>query len=154
MSAVVANATSSAGATVTYAHAVADNVEVVTSFCEPAPGTLFAIGTTTVGCSARDAAGNTGSTSFTVTVRGADGQLADLRTAVADMGLPNGTANSFDVQLRDALTEIAAGRTTQACQKLADFASHARAQSGKKLTTAQATRMITDAERIRAVIGC
>jgi hypothetical protein len=37
--------------------------------CSPASGATFAIGTTTVNCSATDAAGNTGTGSFTVTAR-------------------------------------------------------------------------------------
>ena len=36
--------------------------------CDPASGSTFALGTTTVTCSANDAAGNTGDNTFTVTV--------------------------------------------------------------------------------------
>ena len=39
------------------------------SRCSPPSGSTFAIGTTTVSCTATDAAGNTGTASFTVTVR-------------------------------------------------------------------------------------
>ena len=41
----------------------------VASTCEPASGTTFSLGTTTVTCSATDSADNTGSANFTVTVR-------------------------------------------------------------------------------------
>ena len=37
--------------------------------CSPASGTTFALGTTTVTCSATDAAGNTGTNTFTVEVQ-------------------------------------------------------------------------------------
>ncbi|NWJ99320.1 HYR domain-containing protein, partial [Marine Group I thaumarchaeote] len=45
-----------------------DNVGVVTSLCNYSSGTFFPTGTTTVTCTASDAAGNTVSDSFTVTV--------------------------------------------------------------------------------------
>ena len=38
----------------------------VTLVCTPASGSIFAIGTQTVTCTATDAAGNTGSASFTI----------------------------------------------------------------------------------------
>ena len=45
--------------------------------CVPPSGSTFAIGTTTVGCTARDASGNVARGSFDVTVRSADEQLAE-----------------------------------------------------------------------------
>lgn len=63
------NATNLNGATVTFSASSTDagsGAEAPT--CSPASGSLFAIGTTDVTCSATDAAGNTGSASFTVTV--------------------------------------------------------------------------------------
>jgi hypothetical protein len=45
-----------------------DNVGVTARACSPAPGTVFAVGATVVGCVARDAAGNETRRSFTVTV--------------------------------------------------------------------------------------
>ena len=63
-------ATTSAGAVVTYAEPTAtdivDGVRPVT--CAPPSGDTFPIGTTTVVCSASDASGNVGTTSFDVTV--------------------------------------------------------------------------------------
>ncbi len=65
---VTAEATSSAGATVAYAlPAVTDAVGATVS-CGPASGSTFPLGTTTVACVARDAALNTSTKSFTVTV--------------------------------------------------------------------------------------
>ena len=66
-----AEATSSSGALVTYGAATAydivdTNVAPVT--CSPAAGSTFALGTTTVTCSATDAHGNEGSNTFTVSV--------------------------------------------------------------------------------------
>ena len=67
---IVEEATSAAGAEVTFEASASDVVDgVVTTTCEPASGTTFSLGTTTVTCSATDSADNTGSAHFTVTVR-------------------------------------------------------------------------------------
>jgi hypothetical protein len=66
----VVEATSASGAAVTYTATANDAVDgAVTPSCSPASGSTFALGTTTVSCSATDNAGNTSSGSFTVTVR-------------------------------------------------------------------------------------
>ena len=52
--------------------------------CAPAAGSLFAIGTTALACTATDASGNAASASFTVTVLGAKEQLANLIGKVID----------------------------------------------------------------------
>ena len=59
------------GAVVDYdaATAVDDRDGPLVPDCSPPSGSLFAIGTTTVTCSATDAAGNTGEATFTVTVQ-------------------------------------------------------------------------------------
>lgn len=62
-------ATGPDGAVVNYAASATDLVDgAVAPVCTPAAGTTFAIGTTTVDCTATDAAGNQSSGSFTVTV--------------------------------------------------------------------------------------
>ncbi len=67
--ALSAQATGAAGAVVTYAASAVDAVDgPITPACTPASGSMFAIGTTTVRCTATDRAGNTGAASFTVTV--------------------------------------------------------------------------------------
>ncbi len=43
---------------------------------------------------------------------------------------------------------------TSACNQLSAFSNHVEAQAGKKLTQAQADQLLTDAERIRATLGC
>jgi hypothetical protein len=52
--------------------------------CTPAPGATFAIGTTTVNCSATDAAGNTGTGSFTETVRDVLSPVLSLTASSVD----------------------------------------------------------------------
>jgi hypothetical protein len=62
-------ATSDAGARVTFSASARDVVDGnVAATCTPSSGSTFAVGTTTVSCSARDARGNARSGSFTVTV--------------------------------------------------------------------------------------
>lgn len=66
---VTKEATSAAGATAMFNASASDGVDgdVATS-CQPVSGATFALGTTTVTCSATDAAGNKGSKSFKLTV--------------------------------------------------------------------------------------
>ncbi len=67
---IVAEATSAAGATVTYVATAADAASgVATSSVTPASGSVFPLGVTTVNASATDNAGNTSTGSFTVTVQ-------------------------------------------------------------------------------------
>lgn len=63
-------ATGSSGAVVTFTATATDaNPANPVVTCAPASGATFGLGTTTVNCSATDAAGNTAAGSFTVTVR-------------------------------------------------------------------------------------
>ena len=66
---ITVKATSAAGAIVTYTATATDIVSgPVTPVCTPASGTTFAVGTTTVTCTATDPKGNSTSKTFTVTV--------------------------------------------------------------------------------------
>jgi hypothetical protein len=67
---ITAPATSPAGATLTYSAPTATDIVdgVVAVNCTPASGSAFAVGTVTVTCSAADAAGNSSSSSFKITV--------------------------------------------------------------------------------------
>jgi hypothetical protein len=150
-SSVVANATSPDGAAVSYAASAVDEVDgPVAVDCSPPPGTLFEIGSTQVTCTASDAAGNAVSASFDVYVKGASEQLEDLIARVA--GLGPGTSMADKLAL--AMSALAAGNQSTACEKLGGFANEAQAQSGKKLTAAQAAELVASANRIRAVLAC
>ena len=74
---VTAKATSSSGAKVTYTVSVSDPDDAATVGCSPPSGSVFAIGVTTVACTARDTSGNTASASFLVVVS-APGAQCDL----------------------------------------------------------------------------
>lgn len=58
-------------AVVTFQPVIGDNCGIASSGCSPSSGSIFPVGTTTVTCSAADAAHNQTSCSFTVTVRDA-----------------------------------------------------------------------------------
>jgi len=137
------NATSAAGATVTFtvtANDVDDAAGAVV--CNPVSGSTFPIGTTTVNCQSTDTHSNTGYASFTVTVLGAAAQLSALAASLAGID-----GNSFTAQL-----QAVGGKN--ACGTLNAFTNHVRAQSGKKLTTAAANAALAAAARIAAIIGC
>ena len=66
---ITREADSAAGKTVTFSASASDAVDgSITPSCSPDSGATFAIGTTTVTCTATDAQGNTGSASFQITV--------------------------------------------------------------------------------------
>jgi DNA/RNA endonuclease G (NUC1) len=67
---ITAEATSAAGAVVTYSASAVDQVDGPTTVtCIPVSGSTFALGTTTVNCSSTDAHNNTANKSFSITVR-------------------------------------------------------------------------------------
>jgi len=151
----VVDATSPSGAVVFYIASARDVVAgVVPVSCHPASGSTFAIGTTTVTCMAVDEVGNTTTTSFPITVVGAQTQIADLSNSVGSLGLPSGTATSLTTKLAAALAAANAGDVATACARLQDFINETQAQAGKKISTADAAALIAAAQRIRAVLGC
>jgi hypothetical protein len=81
---LVVDAASASGAVVTFSVTAVDAVSGrVTPSCDHPSGTLFPIGVTSVTCSASDAAGNTATGSFTITVQA--GVIVELRDS---QGLP------------------------------------------------------------------
>ena len=118
---------------------------------------MFPIGTTTVACTATDASGNSTSGNFTVSVKGAAAQIDDVITYVTNVNASQGVVNSLDAKLQTilaALDAANAGQLASACSKLTAFINEAQAQAGKSITQADADRLIGDAQRIKAVIGC
>jgi probable HAF family extracellular repeat protein len=113
-------------------------------------GQILAWGTTRV------VSGNFLIRSFLLTpeVRTPQQGVAGLIQIVQGFGLPKGIENSFVVKLDHALAALDAGDTATACAELQAFVNHAEAQSGKKLTVAQASQIIAGAQAIRAALGC
>lgn len=88
---ITAEATGPNGAAVTYTATATDLVDgSVTPTCTPASGSTFALGTTTVQCSATDAHHNTSTGSFTVTVVDTTPpQILDVKATPSTLWPPN-----------------------------------------------------------------
>ena len=156
---VTTGATGPAGVVVNYTPPTAtdeDSVETPTVGCLPASGSLFAIGTTTVTCTASDADDSNSPVhaTFTVTVKGGLAQLKDLLASVG--ALPSSTAKTvLSVQVADALSAEQSANTSRVCLDLFGIVRTARQeQAYGQLTPAQATQVITAADQIAAVVGC
>ncbi len=96
-------ATGPSGAAVTYAATATDAVsDSLTPTCAPASGSTFAVGSTTITCSATDGAGNTGTGSATVMVEDKTAPTISLPpnfTAVATG--PSGAVVTYAVSTTD-----------------------------------------------------
>jgi hypothetical protein len=147
------DATGPQGAVATFAPVAGDNCSATVSSV-PASGSLFAIGTTPVSSTAQDPSGNQSSCSFTVHVKGAAEQLADLVTAVTNLPVNQGIQTSLLAKLNAALAKVQGSQAGPACSDLSAFISQVSAQSGKAIAAADADALIAKATQIRAVLGC
>ena len=154
------NATSPVGAVVSYTVTASDNLDPApTKTCTPPSGSTLAIGTTTVTCTATDRATNSRQQTFQIVVKGASTQITDLKTRVNSLsGVSASLKGSLGVKLDAAQDLLAKGNVTGACGKLKDFIQQVQASTSDTKTgfikTADATALIADATRIRAVLGC
>ena len=80
--------------------------------------------------------------------------LEGLALMIEGFNLPKGIANSFLVKVKAAANAFDKGDIEAACGNLKALINHAEAQSGKKLTVAQANQIISSATTIRATLGC
>ena len=102
-------ATSAAGAVATFASPSAlDLVDgALSSACDYASGAIYPIGTTTVTCSATDAAGNIGTSSFTVTVRDTTPPVISAHgNETAEATGPSGAAVSYSNPTASDIVDI------------------------------------------------
>jgi hypothetical protein len=145
------DAGSPAGAPVTYVATATDDTDPnPTVACDPPSGSTFRIGTTTVSCIATDSSGNSSRAGFSVHVKGAAEQLAELLTAVAGAG----PGTSLPTKVTQAETYLAGNDVADTCATLNAFLKQVAAQSGKSLETAEADTLIAAASRIENVLGC
>jgi probable HAF family extracellular repeat protein len=125
-------ATSSAGATVTFSSSTSDLVDPAPAvWFVPASGSTFAIGTTTVTCTARDAVGNSSSCTFAVTVEGGASESAALADALA--ALPASGSATTDAAIASAIVDLDAS----ADASLWIDGTHATASGGKTVFSKQ-----------------
>ena len=100
---ITVNATSSAGAVVTYSVTAKDNVDPNPAVsCVPASGSTVPIGTTTVNCTASDAAGNSSSASFQVVV----GHFGDLQQATEYQITSDANGHSTPIIGHDSIGDL------------------------------------------------
>ena len=116
---ITKEATSAAGAIASFDASASDNVDgSVTTTCDPATGSTFALGSTTVICSATDAAGNTGTDSFKVLVQDTTAPAVKVpANEVAEATGPNGAKVVYgDVSASD----IVDGPMNPSCSQASD----------------------------------
>jgi Tol biopolymer transport system component len=186
---MVVEATSEQGAEVTYTVTAQDDVDgnatleedgtTVTQdnvggdidiSCEPASGTTFPIGNTTVQCSATDEASNTGTESFTVTVNPPSPspptptpkQIIDRLISTVenlDDNVPQSVKTSLIAALKQVsniLSDNNPNNDESACSRFGAFINQINANERRDTLTAdQADELRTQAEEIRDLfLGC
>jgi hypothetical protein len=153
---IAVDATSPAGATVTFSPTATDSggsgpASVV---CAPASGGIFPIGDTQVNCTATDGAGNTTASSFTIHVRSASEQLANLLAAVTGVGPGKGLQD----KVRDIQNHLAHDKKIDGvCHSLDDFAHQVTdLAKGKnpKISPAQRDSFLGAQSNISAALDC
>ncbi|MGN6475515.1 MAG: HYR domain-containing protein, partial [Mycobacteriales bacterium] len=110
---ITAEATSAAGAVVTYASSATDAVSgSPATTCDTPSGSTFPLGTTKVTCSATDGAGNTGSSSFNVTVQDT---TAPVVTVPSDISTQATSASGAVVTFTSSATDAVSGSPATTC---------------------------------------
>jgi hypothetical protein len=150
---VTVDATSAAGLVVRYTSPTvtdqANPTDPPKAVCTPTSGRTFPIGTTTVTCTATDAADSNSpvSSTFTVTIVGASGQLTALHWAVRGYG--PGLANTVLIAEHAVNTE----NTPRACLALDAFIVEVATRIPPFPPVTRAN-LIAAAGQIQAVLAC
>jgi WD40-like Beta Propeller Repeat/HYR domain len=153
------NAAIPAGAVVTYTVSAVDVVDPnPTLSCSHASGATFAIGVTTVSCTATDRAGNTSTGSFTVTVVGARAQIERLlQDVIGASGLTPTQKTFLRTRLQNLLTNFNPDNPVHrnvTCITLQVFSLVVSAWRGLPIPPALADAWLADSRRIRSVLRC
>jgi galactose oxidase-like protein len=80
--------------------------------------------------------------------------ITALGNTVNSFDLQPGITNSLDAKLQAAQVSLAANDFTSACNQINAFLNEVSAQSGKKITMAQASQLIAQVNAIKAALGC
>jgi HYR domain/WD40-like Beta Propeller Repeat len=180
---MILEATNEQGAQVTYTVTAQDNVDGNATLeedgstitqddiggdidisCEPASGTTFPIGETTVECNATDEAGNTGTASFTVTVNPpappTPKQVIDeLISTIQNLdNVPQGVKTSLIAVLNEIsniLNDNNPDNDESVCRTLDGFINQVNAnERSDTLTADEADELSTQSEEIRNALDC
>jgi len=128
---------------------------VTTRTAGGASGSVFPIGTTTVTYTVNDAHGNSASCSFTVTVKTVTQTIENLKTSVNNSSLSPTAKGGLIGKLQAAEDALAAGHTSTACQKLADFINSVQNLiSHGDISATVGNAWISTAAHVRNTIGC
>ena len=148
---MVIDSTSSAGAQVTYAATASDIVSGSVAVTASIPsGSEFPIGVTTVTLTATDAAGNTATATFTVTVLSPAQQIDALQSLVSGLTeLSQNEIATLTTKLNAASTSMAKGNDTSARGQLGSFENQVQAfvNSGR-LSSAEGQLLIAKAQNV------
>lgn len=154
---ITVTATSATGAVVTYTVTATDNVGVAATTCTPASGSPFALGATAVQCTATDAAGNSASGSFNVTVQPKAqtvgemiGDLVDKLRAKLNLGP---LEQALRAKLVSAANAYASRKPKVLCNVLNALENQLRALTRTRWS-AGARELLADVRRIQAAAGC
>jgi hypothetical protein len=147
------NATSPAGAFVSFTATGSDNSGFATVSCSPTSGSQYGIGVSTTSCTATDGSGNSTQGSFSVRVLGASDQIANLAEFIGGTTIPEPYRTQLVNGLRTLLGD--ARSPSVSCPALSLFIGTVRARAPYiPALAAKAPQIIADATRIKAVIGC
>jgi hypothetical protein len=153
-SSITVKATGPSGASVSYAASATDALDPQPGLvCAPPSPSPFPVGTTTVSCSAADAAGNLASGTFSIRVKGAADQVQDLIAQVRALHLRPVLEATLLAPLEVALLAARAGNATLACVSMRLFEQVVSA-AGKAGALPQAASLIAAARDVRIALGC
>jgi hypothetical protein len=88
-----------------------------------------------------------------VTIKGGSDLINENSNLVKSLNLQKGTENSLVSKLENARAAANRG-SASACNELGAFINEVRAQSGKKITTAQAAQLTSAANGVKATMCC
>ena len=150
-----AQATSPAGAVVSFADPVASDNCSATVSCVPPSGSTFPIGDTVVHCTVTDAGGNTDSCTFTVHVKNASEQLVDTEQVILGLGIDPKIKKSVLKKFQKIEKQINTDHTRNACKQLQNLLRKVQQDLFKeRLTNDQAIQITTPLVQALTVLGC
>lgn len=148
-------ATETSGTAVSFSATAVDLVSgSVPVTCVPASGATFSIGSTTVNCEAVDAALITAAGAFAVIVTPPPDNTGAALSRLLVLVNGVGPGQGLGAKVRAVQTALARGDIAAACGSLSALANETRAQSGKKLTEAQAVAILAQVNQMRSALGC
>ena len=150
---ITVNATVPEGAVAPFvATAVDDDRRIPTPpvTCTPAPGSMIAIGDTTVTCTAIDLYGNIATGSFIIHVKGAAEQLADF--VAASQGV--GPGNRWPPRWTRPCPTSPPARSTRRARASTTPSSRSTCTHPRRSIPTVAVALIADATRIKNVMAC